>query len=123
MAATRWLAPLVLVVDDDAATRYYLTEALQLEGYEVRTARRGAEALRALVACHPQLVLLDLPMPIATGACFLQTVLQRGLTVPICLMSDAANAPAVATEFGIRWRLAKPFHLADLVAVVQLACA
>jgi two-component system, chemotaxis family, chemotaxis protein CheY len=58
------LQPLVLVVDDDPDILEALSEILESEGYGVRKARNGQEALDRLNGIPPGLVLLDLMMPV-----------------------------------------------------------
>ena len=57
----------VLVVEDDEATREMLANALRMSGYHVRTAGDGLAGLRLLEAYEPDVVVLDLGLPIATG--------------------------------------------------------
>ena len=63
-------APVVLVVEDDAATRALLRDVLEDEGYAVREAADGAAGLRAARAARPALVLLDLYLPDTDGWAF-----------------------------------------------------
>ena len=62
--------PRVLVVDDDRATRDLLGDYFDAEGYAVRTAADGGEALGLLDAWHPDLIVLDLMMPGVDGWMF-----------------------------------------------------
>src|SRR5262249_60832990 len=57
----------ILVVDDDPSIRELLRQDLEAEGYAVREARDGAEALAAMRAARPGLVLLDIMMPGLNG--------------------------------------------------------
>src|SRR5215475_14461135 len=59
--------PRVLIVDDDAAIRKMLVDALSLEGFHTETARDGREALGLLEDGRKRIVLLDLMMPIMDG--------------------------------------------------------
>ncbi len=56
-------APFVLIVDDDAAIRSYLSQLLATHGYETAVARDGSEALRVAAARRPDLITMDLMMP------------------------------------------------------------
>ncbi|MEW6271801.1 MAG: response regulator [Thermodesulfobacteriota bacterium] len=63
--------PSILLVDDNAEILEILSLLLENEGYEVGTARDGAEALRRLHdGCHPGLIILDLSMPVMDGWAF-----------------------------------------------------
>ncbi len=57
----------VLVVEDDAAIRAILTRRLQQAGYQVVSALNGAEALALAHAAHPELILMDLGLPLISG--------------------------------------------------------
>lgn len=79
----------VLVVEDHADLREMLTVLLESEGYTVQAARNGAEALEALAELRPDVILLDLMMPVMDGFEFLEEVEQRqGLEdVPIVVLT------------------------------------
>ena len=64
----------VLCVDDDRAFCQILAKALTSEGYDVRTAFDGEEALKAVVEGHPQVVLLDLILPRRDGFAVLEAI-------------------------------------------------
>ncbi|MDP2810963.1 MAG: hybrid sensor histidine kinase/response regulator [Rhodocyclaceae bacterium] len=59
--------PTVLVVDDDAGIRAYLTQLLQEQGYAVVAAADGQAAIAAAQACRPDLITMDLAMPVMDG--------------------------------------------------------
>lgn len=104
----------ILVIDDDEATRYVLTEALSDEGYIVNAVPHGAAALAALEAFCPDLIVLDSRMPVMDGHDFLDVYRRRpGHHVPtIGLSGDTGDLPADTM-------LAKPFDLGELINVVQ----
>jgi CheY-like chemotaxis protein len=60
----------ILIVDDDPETREGLTLVLEAAGHVVRLARSGAEALKELRICRPDLILLDLVRPTLEGLTF-----------------------------------------------------
>jgi CheY-like chemotaxis protein len=106
--------PSVLVVDDDQAIREVIAEVLRDEGYEVRCAENGAQALRE-IHCEqpPDLVLLDLMMPVMSGWEVLEELQSNGTHshIPIVVVS-AMTAP------GAHEHLAKPIDLERLLATV-----
>ena len=65
----------ILVVDDEPAVRRSVRSALTLEGYEVRLAREGAEALDVLASEHVDAVVLDLLMPGVDGIATLKQIM------------------------------------------------
>ena len=107
----------VLIVEDDEQVRDAIAEALQDEGYTVRIAANGREALDALGTGQnePRLILLDLAMPVMDGWEFLRERERhpRLAGIPVCAVTAAENLPG-DVEHGIR----KPFRLEDLLAVV-----
>jgi CheY-like chemotaxis protein len=107
----------ILVIDDEPDVRDGLAEALRSEGYAVRTAGNGEEALRELRGGLVGLILLDLMMPVMDGWQFRQAQKRdpRLASIPVVVVTasgaDFRDADAV---------LRKPFDLADLVRVVRL---
>ena len=109
----------ILVVDDDSSIRETVSEVLNMEGYRVETARNGLEALRAIEDGAPRLVLLDMRMPLLDGWGFARALRERGLDLPIVVMTAARDARRWAQEIGARGYLAKPFELGDLLSAVE----
>jgi CheY-like chemotaxis protein len=111
----------VLVVEDEDPLGEIVTEALADEGYEVRRARHGREALAILGSWLPAVIVLDLMMPLMDGHTF--RAAQRrleggGAEVPIIVVSGARDAGTRAAELGAVDVLKKPFELDDLVDAV-----
>lgn len=113
--------PLVLVVDDDPDILEAICDILEVEGYRVARARNGREALEAVDAEVPSLVLLDLMMPVMDGPAFARALRTRPFAtdLPIVVISADGN-PARATSVGARGYLAKPFDIDALLAQVIL---
>jgi two-component system chemotaxis response regulator CheY len=109
----------ILVVDDDASIRQTVREILDLEGYPVETASDGREALRLVERDEPSLVLLDMRMPQMDGWGFAREIRQRGIELPILVMTAAENARSWAAEIGADGYVAKPFELDELLAAVE----
>lgn len=109
----------ILVVDDDEdiveLLRFVLTDA----GYAVVTATDGHQALAAVTQAMPDLILLDMKMPIMDGQQF-AAELRRGHddAAPIIVLTAAADARKRALEIGAIGWLAKPFELPDLLRAV-----
>lgn len=111
--------PPILVVDDDPSIRTTISEILVMEGYPVETAADGAEALQAVERAQPALVLLDMRMPVLDGWGFARALRDRGMHLPILVMTAAQNARRWAEEIGAEGYLAKPFELLDLLNAVK----
>src|SRR5919202_3297891 len=92
----------VLVVDDEDAIRDVVAQVLDLEGYEVRTARNGAEALDQVRSYRPNIVLLDLMMPVMNGWEFLEACAQNDLCAdtPVVVMSAYRGAGGEHPQVG-----------------------
>jgi putative two-component system response regulator len=112
--------PRVLVVDDDAAIREFLRDLLGSEGYEVDEAVNGAEAVECVRANPPAAVLMDLMMPILSGAEATSKLKSDPTTarIPILAMSAGRNLTAMAAGIPADGFVAKPFDLSRLVAVL-----
>jgi CheY-like chemotaxis protein len=112
-------APRVLVVDDDPDILDAICDILEGEGYAVARARHGAEALDRLHERRPDVILLDLMMPVMDGLAFAQALRERRLEpeIPIVVISADGN-PQKAASIGARGFLAKPFDIDALLAYV-----
>jgi two-component system chemotaxis response regulator CheY len=109
----------ILVVDDDPSIVSTVSEILDFEGYCVQTAANGAEALRAIEHTQPSLVLLDMRMPVLDGWGFARALRERGVTLPIIVMTAAENAERWAHEIEAAGHVSKHFDLMDLIATVE----
>ena len=112
----------VLVVDDDPSIRRMIVAALKRDGYVFHEAPNGKEALDLMRSEHPNVVVLDLMMPILSGWDVLQArELEPDLkSIPVIIIS-ANRAPEVATavDMGICAFLPKPFDIGALSALVR----
>ena len=114
----------VLIVEDDPAAREMLASALRMTGYQVRTAEDGLGGLRLLEAYNPDVVVLDLMLPIATGFEVLHEIRSSATTrrTPVIAISGLERAVQLAKanpEFFAT--LPKPFEPETLVRVVNRA--
>jgi CheY-like chemotaxis protein len=109
------------VVDDDPTTREVVTEMLEALDYTVETARDGAEALEKVRRHRPDVVLLDLTMPVMDGPRFLQACrAEMGCgDLPVIIMSGSSDT---AVEVARRFRaqcVVKPLDVVPFLATVQ----
>lgn len=109
----------VLVVDDDPAIREAVRDVLEGEGIAVDTAADGLEALAKALRQPPRLVLLDMRMPRMDGWRFARALRENGLSVPVVVMTAAADATRWAAEIGAAGLVEKPFAMADLIGAVE----
>jgi len=113
----------VLVVEDEHDIRETLREILEMEGYRVRCASNGKEALDALAEMpRPRLILLDLMMPVMSGYELLQALHANDdlSTIPVTVVSAVGDrlAPG-ATRAAV---LRKPVDLETLLHAVDAGC-
>jgi two-component system chemotaxis response regulator CheY len=109
----------ILVVEDDPAILSSVVDILEFEGYEVEAAMDGAEGLEVLERIRPTLILLDMRMPVLNGWDFARIMKERGINVPVLVMTAAQDARRWAQEIGADGYIAKPFHLLDLLDSVE----
>jgi CheY-like chemotaxis protein len=112
----------VLIVDDDADIRSFVVDALEFSGYTVDTAEDGRVGLDQVRRAKPQLVLLDMMMPVMDGWAFLRECRQDMVcsSVPVVVVTAAASVQdGSADSLGVTAVLKKPFGLDDLVDVVE----
>jgi CheY-like chemotaxis protein len=108
----------LLIVDDEVAIVEALQDVLVSEGYDVRTAYNGAEGLKRMTEVRPDLVLLDMMMPVMDGRELLHRMRQeRALKrIPVIVMS-AGRISEEERRISSRF-LAKPFELDVLLATI-----
>ena len=113
--------PSVLVVDDEELIRWSLCEHLRGLGWQVREASRGREALEAVDAEVPDLILLDLRMPGMSGLEVLQALAGREVhSAVVVVTADAQVETAVeATQRGAAAYLTKPFNLGEITQTLE----
>jgi len=109
----------VLVVDDEPDIRATVSAMLEIEGYAVAEAMNGAEALAAVEADPPDLILLDMRMPVLDGWGFAAELRRRGHRIPIVVMTAARDAARWAAEIAATAFIAKPFGYDELIRTVE----
>lgn len=116
----------ILVVDDDEAIREALAEVLEDEGYQVRSAANGREALRLLrsAAAAPAVILLDLMMPVMSGWDFREAQRQDAAlaSIPVVVLSADRDVAAKAASVQAQGYLPKPVSLDTLLDTVSRYC-
>jgi CheY-like chemotaxis protein len=119
------IQPLVLVVDDDPALRQLTESLLTAHGYHVNVAAHGRDAIQRLREQCPDLIVLDLNMPVMDGWQFRSE--QRFLTdrtraaVPVLLMTGEDDADAQVATLRAVGVVKKPYDPDDLLDAVSAA--
>src|SRR5687767_5193834 len=108
--------PLLLVVDDEASIREFLTDYASFSGYRVVACASGAEALTFLDQRAADLVLVDLRMPQADGLEVIRAIRQKAPKSQVVLMSGVGTISNAieAIKIGARDYLEKPFDPDEL---------
>jgi CheY-like chemotaxis protein len=108
-----------MVIDDDSGVREILTLALETEGYEVASARDGAEGLEMLARHKADVVIVDMRMPEIDGANFCRLYAeQRDGGGPVILMTAMAGRSTAADLPGVVQAVTKPFDLDEVLDAV-----
>jgi two-component system, OmpR family, alkaline phosphatase synthesis response regulator PhoP len=113
----------VLVVDDEPQVIWMLQFSLQAEGYATFAARDGRSALEEIREHHPNLMLLDIMMPVMDG----WSVLEQMQAIPpedrprviVVSARSSLRDRAKAAELGADAFVPKPFNVDDLLAVLH----
>jgi two-component system chemotaxis response regulator CheY len=110
----------VLVVDDDPDILIALEQILQMEGYSVLLARNGVEALTLLERHRPNVIVLDLMMPVMDGWEFRRRLNEHPAAgTPVIVASADRDLSHKARAMRADGFLAKPFELDALIGQVR----
>lgn len=112
----------VLIADDDRAIREALVRALNLEGYAVTSVNDGAKALEAVKAETPDVLILDLMMPVIDGMTVCRVLRAEKNRVPILMLTARTETSdrVAGLDAGADDYLPKPFALDELLARLRV---
>lgn len=108
----------ILVVEDNAGIRKLLSLQLKLNGYSVIIAKDGQEALEQLKKALPDILLLDLHIPVINGLDILAK-LRKDSQIPVLAISAHTEMRQQALELGADYFLAKPFDPEYLIKILK----
>jgi two-component system response regulator MprA len=111
----------ILVVEDDRAVRDAIERALTFEGYEVTTARDGAEALSVVLNDPPDAIVMDVMMPHIDGLETCRRIRARGDATPILILTarHEVSDRVEGLDAGADDYMIKPFALEELLARIR----
>jgi len=111
----------ILVVEDDRTLRMALVFNLEREGYEVRSAVDGEQALSAARDGRLDLIVLDLMLPAMSGLEVLRTMRAEGIDTPVVILSAKGSEVdrVVGLKVGADDYIAKPFSRPELLARIE----
>jgi len=114
----------VMLVEDDDDIAFLIDAFLDVDGHRVRRARNGEQGLALLSDGFPDLVLMDVEMPLLTGPGMAARMIAEDCGrehIPIAILSGAEGLAGIAARVGTPYFLAKPFEPADMLALVARA--
>ena len=110
----------VLVVDDDETISEFVVWVLSDDGHDVKSATNGVMALQKLEQFDPDVILLDMRMPVMDGWQFAKRYRNEKLSpAPIIVLTAAQDVAQRAGEIEAEGYLGKPFDLDELLTVVS----
>jgi len=110
-------------VEDDATIREVISDVLEERGFRVVPAANGSDALQQLDSVRPDVMVLDLLMPVMHGWAFMEAYLAKtdGAPIPIVVVSVNPALPRSYNRLGVAEVIAKPFDVARLLDAVEQA--
>jgi two-component system cell cycle response regulator DivK len=113
----------VLLVDDFEDSRFSLSKLLEIEGFEVMEAGNGAEAIDMAISAKPDLILMDLSLPVVDGLSATKQIRQHEAlnSVPIIALSahDVSEFQAKAKDAGCTDYITKPVDFSALMTMLS----
>jgi DNA-binding response OmpR family regulator len=117
------MAPKILVVDDEPDVLLIVKTGMQAEGYEVVTASNGVDALAMVKEEKPDVVILDVMMPLMDGFEVLAKLKEDDATaaVPVIMLTGLSERSKIqkALVSGIHFYVVKPFEFEELIQKVR----
>jgi DNA-binding response OmpR family regulator len=115
------MAKNILVVEDDPGIRVVLEDTLQSQGYGVVTADNGKQGLELAQDIKPDLIILDVMLPLMDGFEICKRIRKEGITSPVMMLTvkDEEVDKVLGLELGADDYVTKPFSLKELTARVK----
>jgi DNA-binding response OmpR family regulator len=114
----------ILVVDDDPAMTTLLTKVLQEHDFEVKAVNEAVEGLEYAMGHKPDLIILDVMMPIVNGFNFCRLIKQEQdqKDIPILLLTarDQLKDIEIGLEMGAEAYLTKPLNVEELLRTINV---
>ncbi len=111
----------ILLVDDDHQNSEFLRKFLEVEGYEVSYAENGRKGWETFSAIRPNLVLLDVNMPVMNGFELAQLIREQDRDVLIFFLTDRTEKADRLKGFDLKGNdyIPKPFYPEELIAKIK----
>lgn len=111
----------LLIADDDDDSRMMLAFLLEDEGWQITEARDGKEALEKVLQQQPDVLILDNRMPELTGTEVYRRIRERGINIPVVLITAFSDLEELASSLGVRYYLRKPLDFPEVLAKIESA--
>jgi DNA-binding response OmpR family regulator len=111
----------VLIIEDEPNMVVGLKDSCEYEGYEVSVARDGQEGLEKAATEKPDIILLDVMLPLLSGIDVCRTLRNRGIETPILMLTARSQEmdKVVGLEVGADDYVTKPFSIKELLARIR----
>jgi DNA-binding response OmpR family regulator len=113
----------ILVIEDDTHAREMVARLLTKNGYDVKEAENGLEALRALETFQAQLIIADVIMPELDGLTFVKALKNRRETkaIPVIFLTAKSDPLSMieGINVGAKFYITKPFQIEDVLSKVN----
>ena len=111
----------ILIVEDEARLAAFVKKGLGKSGFDTLVATDGEQAIELAQTSQPDLLLLDLGLPIKDGWQVMQELRSKGEVLPIVIMTarDDNQCKAAALQAGANDYITKPFLFKDLLGCIQ----
>lgn len=111
----------ILLVEDDTSIRELLTEILEDEGYSVVSGANGSEGLKSLEKTIPDLIIMDIMMPVMDGYAFRKEILKNNKfnQIPVLVMSAQSQVLEKLETHDLKNFINKPIELSHLLETVN----
>ncbi|MBW7673945.1 response regulator [Chryseobacterium chendengshani] len=111
----------IMVCDDDQGILDVLQMLLESEGYDVYTEINSTNLIKEIKTQLPDLLLLDLWMPVLSGDQVLKAIraTQEFKTLPVIVLSASVDGSSIASNAGATDFVPKPFDMDDLIAKIK----
>lgn len=111
----------VLIIEDEPNMVLGLKDSCEYEGYEVAVARNGKEGLEKATTEKPDIILLDVMLPLMSGIDVCRTLRTRGIETPILMLTARSQEidKVIGLEVGADDYVTKPFSIKELLARIR----
>jgi len=109
----------ILIAEDSELLRDATATALRLAGCRVDTASNGVEALERIKKRRPDVLILDVRMPLLDGFGVSRSLVEQGMDIPIILMTANEQGEEWARQIGAQAFLRKPFSTQELIHTIE----